>query len=350
MAVTIPNSAGYAGDVNATEWAEIIPHAGQQYGVVDEASWVATPGASDREVRLSAGTGYGGGILDQTTAEASLVLPASASGSVYHLIHVHRDWNAARSVFTSKAGTGEKRLPGRDTNPGQVDDQPLWLARVDAGKSQVQELVDLRVWGGGYASDELVLQYLNFLGARVRVGSSIWERVLNSLGQPTWVRETGFTPVGSVIPFAGAAAPAGWLFCDGRAVKQSDYPALYAVIGAPWKANTDGTFTLPSMGGRVPAGTSASDGDFSLGRAAGAKTHQLSAAEMPQHTHYIDGPIGGQLSGTNGGGSGGNGAGYAPWFGGGFGAQPGGVTAAGGNQPHNNLQPYIALNYIIRAL
>lgn len=189
MAVTIPNSAGYAGDsVNATEWAQIIPHAGQQYGVLDAGSWVATPGAADREVRISAGTGYGAGILDRTTAEASLVLPASASGSVYHLIHVHRDWNEGVSTLTSKAGTADKRLPARDTNPGQADDQPLWLARVDAGKSQVQELIDLRVWGGAYATSELVLQYLNQLGTNITIAGVEWRRELNALGEPTWVK------------------------------------------------------------------------------------------------------------------------------------------------------------------
>lgn len=188
MAVNILNSAGYAGDINATEWAQIIPHAGEQYGVLDEGSWNATIGAADREVRLSAGVGWGGGIMDRTTTDASIVLPASSSGSVYHLIHVHRDWNVGRSSFTSKAGSASRSIPSRDTIPGQADDQPLWLARVDAGKSQVQELIDLRVWGGAYALSDLVLQYLNQLGTTVSIAGVIWRRELNAAGNRTWVK------------------------------------------------------------------------------------------------------------------------------------------------------------------
>lgn len=206
MAVTIPNSAGYAGDINATEWAQVIPHAGVQYGVLNESSWVATVGASDREVRLSPGTGFGGGIMDRSTATASLVLPASSSGSVYHLIYVHRDWNLGQSAFTSKAGSAVKAIPSRDTTVGQADDQPLWLARVDAGKSQVQELIDLRVWRG-YAVDDLVRQYLNELGTNVRIGGREWSRDLDVLGAPTWVdRGIGRLLSTQVVPWDSMAA------------------------------------------------------------------------------------------------------------------------------------------------
>lgn len=189
MAVNILSSAGYAGDINATEWAQLIPYAGQRYGVVGAGSWAASIGGADREVRISAGVGYGGGVMDRTTADASLVLPATTSGSLYHLIYVNRDWNVGRSCFTSKPGTNERKIPSRDTTPGQSDDQPLWLARVDAGKSQVQELIDLRVWGTGggtYAASALALQYFDDLGVSVLFNETRADRVLDALGNPAW--------------------------------------------------------------------------------------------------------------------------------------------------------------------
>lgn len=195
MAVIIPNSAGYGNDsVDAPEWAQLIPNAGRQYGVLDEGSWVARVGGADREVRLTPGTGYGCGILDRTTAEASIVLPATSSGSVYHLIHVRRDWGNNRSSFDSKVGTSARQIPARATTVGSLDDQPLWLARVDAGKSQVQELIDLRVWGGAEAKSELVLQYMTQLGTRIRIGRVWWTRGFGALGNPQWFssREPAF--------------------------------------------------------------------------------------------------------------------------------------------------------------
>lgn len=190
--VTIPNSVGYAGDINATEWAQFSPFFGQRYGVADAGSWVATPGAADREVRLSKGVGYGAGVMDRTTADVSLVLPATTSGSLYHLVYVNRDWNTSggRSSFTTKPGTSALTIPARDTTPGNIDDQPLWLARVDAGKSQVQELIDLRVWrgpGGVYAARREVLQYLNEPGTSIFIGEETRaDRIFDAFGNPRW--------------------------------------------------------------------------------------------------------------------------------------------------------------------
>lgn len=353
MAVVIPESAGYEGTVNEPQWSDLLAMSGgRQYGVGGPGDWVASIGGADREVRLSPGRGFGYGVRDKTTADASIVLPASTSGSVWHLICVHRDWQANQSRFDSVAGTSARALPTRDASPGQVDDQPLWLARVDAGKSQVQQLVDLRVWGGdggSFAVDDLVLQYINRVGTVIRVGRMSWARVLNAQSIPTWVRSDDGTPVGSIQAFAGANAPDGWLMCDGRTLERSAYADLFAVLGTAFGAPSPTTFNLPNMGGRVAVGLNGESEFNARGKTGGEKTQKLSVDQMPSHGHYLDGPIGGQLSGTNGAGSGGSGAGYAPWFGGGFGAQPARVNPAGGNQPHNNLQPYIALPHIIKA-
>lgn len=171
-------------------------------------------------------------------------------------------------------------------------------------------------------------------------------------------------PTGSVIPFGGDSAPTGWLIADGAEVSRSTYSDLFAVVGTKFGAgNGTTTFNVPNLKGRVIAGKDASQTEFdTVGKSGGAKTHSLTSAENGSHTHtqaahnhYIDGPTGGQLSGYSGAGSG-SGAGYTPWFGGGFGAQPAGVSSvaptinsSGSGAPHNNLQPYLTMNYLIKS-
>lgn len=192
MPVVITDSAGYEGTVDEPQWSDLLAMSGgRQYGVGGPDDWAASVGGADREVRLTPGRGFGYGVRDKTTGDASIALPASASGSVWHLICVHRDWQANQSQFDSIAGSSDRRIPTRDTTPGEVDDQPLWLARIDAGKSQVQELIDLRVWGGdggAIAADDLVLQYLNRLGTAVRINDILAMRVRNTQGVPVWKR------------------------------------------------------------------------------------------------------------------------------------------------------------------
>lgn len=158
--------------------------------------------------------------------------------------------------------------------------------------------------------------------------------------------------VGMVQMTAAAKAPSGWLLCDGAAVSRTTYADLFAAIGTTYgKGDGSTTFNLPNMKGRVPVGLDAAQAEFdALGKTGGSKTHTLSQGEMPSHTHYIDGPLGGQLSGTSRDPTmnGADGAGYTPWFGGGWGAAAARVAASGSSQPHNNLQPYATVNFIIK--
>ena len=89
-------------------------------------------------------------------------------------------------------------------------------------------------------------------------------------------------PTGTVQMFAGAAAPAGWLVCDGSNVSRTTFAALFAVIGITYgPGNGTTTFTLPNLRGRVPVGQDPTDATFdALGETGGAKTHTLTAAEI----------------------------------------------------------------------
>lgn len=191
MSVIIADSVGYEGTVDEPDWAALMSYAGgRQYGVIGEGDWKVTAGTADREVRIAPGNGFGGGVLDRTTDSASLTLPASPSGSRWHLIAARRDWGANQTSFDAiGGGTGTAQIPARNTTPGTADDHPIALVRVQAGQSQVVEIRDLRVWGGdggAFAADQLVLQYLNRLGTRVVIGSQEWIRYSDALGNLAW--------------------------------------------------------------------------------------------------------------------------------------------------------------------
>ena len=178
-----------------------------------------------------------------------------------------------------------------------------------------------------------------------------------------------FMPAGSVISYAGTAAPTGWLLCFGQLVSRSTYAALFAAIGTTYGAG-DGstTFALPDLRGRAIAGkddmggTSANrltgltggvNGDI-LGGSGGLETHTLTEAQMPAHDH--------RLYGGTSGDSGGSGALYASGTDGVGGhisstgvayrsVLPSGVQTmedTGGSGAHNNVQPTFILNYIIK--
>lgn len=95
---------------------------------------------------------------------------------------------------------------------------------------------------------------------------------------------------GDLKATARATAPPGWLLCDGAAVRRDTYPALFTAIGTTYGAG-DGTttFNLPNLKGRCIVMRDAAQVEFDvLGESGGAKTHVLTAAETPAHTHTVN--------------------------------------------------------------
>ena len=159
------------------------------------------------------------------------------------------------------------------------------------------------------------------------------------------------TPVGSISLFAGTTAPSGWLICDGSAVSRTTYANLFSVIGTTYGTG-DGstTFNIPNLKGKVPVGYDSSDTNFdTIGETGGEKTHTLSVDEMPSHRHLglaWVGDFNTQAISLNSGSA----AGYHLSYGGDTVADQKNniyTNYAGGGQAHNNLQPYIVMNYII---
>jgi len=92
-------------------------------------------------------------------------------------------------------------------------------------------------------------------------------------------------PAGIVMPFAGSVAPQGYLLCDGSAVSRTDYADLFAAIGTTYGSG-DGstTFNVPDLSGRVVLGVSQS---HALGTTGGEATHVLTEQELPAHSHTV---------------------------------------------------------------
>ena len=129
--------------------------------------------------------------------------------------------------------------------------------------------------------------------------------IMVSLGAGAWrcvnyLRAAGDVPIGSVIDYAGATAPTGWLLCYGQAVSRATYAGLFAAISTTYGVG-DGstTFNLPDLRGRVTAGqddmggtsanrltgvTGSVNGD-TMGASGGTETHTLTTAELAVHTH-----------------------------------------------------------------
>jgi microcystin-dependent protein len=138
--------------------------------------------------------------------------------------------------------------------------------------------------------------------------------------------------------------PKGWAFCNGQVLAISQNQALFSLLGTTYGGNGQTTFALPDLRDRVPMHLG--DG-HNLGERSGESAHTLSTNEIPAHIHLVN------ASGSNGdvavptGAALGAASGlYAPPSGL-TSLNPTSVTNVGGSQPHNNMQPYLSLHFVI---
>lgn len=190
--------------------------------------------------------------------------------------------------------------------------------------------------------------YATVAGAvKIQDGNEGAGKVLTSdaSGSASW-QNTG-VPAGCIMVWPTDAAPATWLLCDGSAMSRTTYTNLFAVIGTTYGVG-DGstTFNLPDMRGRFALGQDDMGGASAntvtnsaadvLGGKAGAQNHTLTAAEIPDHVHNVATKVGDLAAGLV----------ESPQEGGGSDMDL--PSGGGGDQPHNNMPPYLTLNYIIK--
>jgi microcystin-dependent protein len=161
--------------------------------------------------------------------------------------------------------------------------------------------------------------------------------------------------VGEIRLFGGNFAPVGWALCNGAPQSISSNPTLFQLIGTTYGGDGVQTFNLPNLQSRVPVhqGTGTS-GTYVIGQAAGVETVTLTTQQMPSHNHALVATSSGQTlvpststfpavaTTTNG-----TAILYAPGTTTGRTLNPATIKNDGGSQPHSNIQPYLAVNFII---
>ena len=160
--------------------------------------------------------------------------------------------------------------------------------------------------------------------------------------------------VAEIRIFGFTFAPRGWAFCDGQIISIAQNTALFSLLGTTYGGNGQSTFGLPNLQGSAPMHPGQGPGLslHDLGEQSGLSTVTLLGTQIPSHPHSAGanagssgqgGPAGnvwGSLPGRNPPPMYQSGAPNAPMSG-------AALANTGGNQPHNNMQPYLALNFCI---
>jgi microcystin-dependent protein len=168
-----------------------------------------------------------------------------------------------------------------------------------------------------------------------------------------------FEPVlGQIMPFAGNVVPRGWAVCNGALLSIQQNAALFSLIGTYYGGDGVRSFGLPDLRGRAILGSTGNGGDYPVGMVSGTTTVTLTVSQLPAHNHVI------QASTTSGSGRGTSplnnlfGVNTVPATGpkqifltAGTGETPTApstnVLPDGGGTPHNNMQPYLTISYLI---
>ncbi|PWJ58076.1 microcystin-dependent protein [Dyadobacter jejuensis] len=153
--------------------------------------------------------------------------------------------------------------------------------------------------------------------------------------------------IGEIRMFGGNFAPAGWMFCEGQLLAISENETLFQLIGTTYGGNGQTTFSLPDLRGRLPLHQG---NGFTIGQLGGAEQITLDNTQIPSHSHAMmaskDGANTAQpknaILGTSS---------TVKMF---MGDPPSGATMSpeaiaptGGSRPHNNIQPFLCVSFII---
>jgi microcystin-dependent protein len=157
--------------------------------------------------------------------------------------------------------------------------------------------------------------------------------------------------IGEIRMFGGNFAPAGWALCNGQQLSIADNSALYSLIGTTYGGDGVNTFKLPDLRGRAPLhqGQGPSTSNYVIGQLGGVETVTLTGNQIPSHTHAP--PACSSNNGTSDNPAGDYWSASATKLYTQTAADStmnaGAVAATGGSQPHDNMVPFQAVNFII---
>lgn len=157
--------------------------------------------------------------------------------------------------------------------------------------------------------------------------------------------------VGEIRMFAGNFAPVGWMFCEGQTLPISENEVLFQLIGTTYGGDGQETFNLPNLASRIPIhmGTGPDGTTYQIGEMAGTEQETLTVAQIPSHAHPAVADVAGAEF-SNPGNHYFASSQKEPMYAGmpdtpvSF---PATLSPAGGSQPHENMMPFLAVNFII---
>jgi microcystin-dependent protein len=155
--------------------------------------------------------------------------------------------------------------------------------------------------------------------------------------------------VGEIRMFAGNFAPVGWAFCQGQSLPISENDVLFTLIGTTYGGDGQNTFNLPNLSSRVPVHMGTGGGSsYTIGESAGTESVTLTTSQIPAHSHVprCISTTGAQPDPNNGIWSQTASAPYAtvaPTIN----MSPAAINTSGGSQPHDNMVPFLCINFII---
>jgi microcystin-dependent protein len=148
--------------------------------------------------------------------------------------------------------------------------------------------------------------------------------------------------IGEIRVFGAGVVPRGWMPCVGQTLPISQNQALFALLGTQFGGNGSSTFMLPDLRGRVPIGVSSS---YLAGAVGGEAAHTLTVQEMPAHTHQVTACSTGATQAIMANNFWASTMSYDD--GPDATMAPGAIGTSGSGAPHNNMQPYLALNFCV---
>lgn len=286
-----------------------------------------------------------GHAVDSSAIE-TLSIPTPAGGTIAHRVVLRLDTTDNSILLRLVSSAPGAAAPAPTQSLTGIFEIPLAVVTVPVGTVNV--------------SAAMIVDDRDFIGQTVGAWSTAKRPVTARAGRTgfntnlgyletwngsTWIPSMPVEAAGTVKMTASASIPAGWFQCLGQSLLKTDYPALHAAITTTY-GGTSTHFNLPNLCGRTPIGlgTSVANGATAhhLGQQGGEETHVLSTAEMPSHNHGMP-PVHAEVNGIA------NweipdGSGYVD-----FTRDAYLVTQnAGGNAAHNNMQPYLGINFIIK--